>query len=174
MGGIPVLNDKQMGALRRLVGTNQKFDLTNRKGANARRFPVYPEEETSISGTMEYKSFFKLEKYTPSGGSGTYIRIIDGGGSGYSIAKVNNVVFRVADWTSQSAINADTTFCLKYENSAVSICTSNDISEDTVSIQIGRIKVDENGNISIYQDLYGTALLFDIGDCDESNEETMA
>ena len=44
MGGIPVLNDNQMNALRRVVGTNQKFDLTVAPQGKSRRLPSYPED----------------------------------------------------------------------------------------------------------------------------------
>lgn len=49
MGGIPVLNDNQMNALRRVIGTNQKFDLTVAPQGKSRRLPSYPEEETAAS-----------------------------------------------------------------------------------------------------------------------------
>ena len=44
MGGIPVLNDNQMNALRRIVGTNQKFNLTVAPKVNSRRLPSYADE----------------------------------------------------------------------------------------------------------------------------------
>ena len=45
MGNIPVLSDSQMTSLRRVVGTNQRFDLTVTPKGKARRIPAYPEDE---------------------------------------------------------------------------------------------------------------------------------
>ena len=59
MGGIPVLNDNQMNALRRVIGTNQKFDLTVAPQGKSRRLPSYPEEETAASA--EYNGYFTLK-----------------------------------------------------------------------------------------------------------------
>lgn len=45
MGGIPVLNDNQMNALRRLVGTNPKLNLTVTPQSKSRKLPTYAEDE---------------------------------------------------------------------------------------------------------------------------------
>lgn len=55
MGGIPVLNDNQMNALRRIVGTNQKFDLTVTPKGKTRRLPTYPDDEDA---STEYTGQF--------------------------------------------------------------------------------------------------------------------
>ena len=73
MGGIPVLNDKQMNALRRIVGTNQKFNLTVVPKGKNRRLPSYSE---SVSETAGYNGMFKLV-VLESGGN-YYIRLVDG------------------------------------------------------------------------------------------------
>ncbi len=59
MGGIPVLNDNQMNALRRVVGTNQKFNLTVAPQGKSKRLPSYPEEEAAASA--EYNGYFTLK-----------------------------------------------------------------------------------------------------------------
>ena len=56
MGSIPVLNDNQMNALRRIVGANQTFDLTVASKGKARRLPEYTDETVSVS---EYNGYFK-------------------------------------------------------------------------------------------------------------------
>ena len=50
MGSIPVLNDTQMAALRRIVGTNQKKDLTTAPRGRSRRLPSSYEGGANSSG----------------------------------------------------------------------------------------------------------------------------
>lgn len=52
MGGIPVLNDSQMSALRRIVGTNQKFKLVPTGKEKTRRLPVYDNNEVVGGGEV--------------------------------------------------------------------------------------------------------------------------
>lgn len=47
MGGIPVLNDNQMNALRRVVGTNPKLNLTVTPQSKSRKLPTYGEDVTA-------------------------------------------------------------------------------------------------------------------------------
>lgn len=62
MGGIPVLDDSQMNVLRRVVGTNQKFDLTGPKKSQVRRFPTYEEDNAIVT--------FGVVVIMPTGGVG--------------------------------------------------------------------------------------------------------
>lgn len=48
MGAIPVLNDNQMNALRRIVGANQKVNLTVTPRGKSRHLPTYPEDGESV------------------------------------------------------------------------------------------------------------------------------
>lgn len=45
MGGIPVLNDSQLTALRRVVGTNQKLNLTVTPQGKSRKLPTYSDDD---------------------------------------------------------------------------------------------------------------------------------
>ena len=98
MGGIPVLNDNQMNALRRVIGTNQKFDLTVAPQGKSRRLPSYPEEETAASA--EYNGYFTLKDVSTRDEQGniTAVRIAVCDGetwdaehetSGFSFLRVN-------------------------------------------------------------------------------------
>ena len=66
MGGIPVLNDSQMNALRRVVGTNQKFDLTGTKKSQGRRLPTYEEENDAQAADVKIGAVVT----SPAGGFG--------------------------------------------------------------------------------------------------------
>lgn len=57
MGSIPVLNDNQMNALRRIVGANQTFDLTVAPRSKSRRLPEYTDEV--VVSDSEYNGYFK-------------------------------------------------------------------------------------------------------------------
>ena len=61
MGGIPVLNDQQMTALRRVVGTPQKFDLTVAPKVNSRRLPSYADD---VETKSDYTGMFRLSVVT--------------------------------------------------------------------------------------------------------------
>lgn len=50
MGGIPLLNDNQMNSLRRILGTNQKLNLTVSHHGKTRKLPSFEEESTASSG----------------------------------------------------------------------------------------------------------------------------
>ena len=69
MGGIPILNDNQMNALRRIVGTNQKFNLTSKKQTSGRRRPTYEEdsEQTGQAAQAEYRGPFAVSFDSESG-----------------------------------------------------------------------------------------------------------
>lgn len=98
MGGIPVLNDNQMNALRRVIGTNQKFDLTVAPQGKSRRLPSYQEEE--MAATAEYNGYFTLKDVSTRDEQGNItavrIAVCDGetwdaehGTSGNSYLRVN-------------------------------------------------------------------------------------
>lgn len=104
MGGIPVLNDNQMNALRRVIGTNQKFDLTVAPQGKSRRLPSYPEEEAAASA--EYNGYFTLKDVSTRDEQGniTAVRIAVCDGetwdaehetSGDSYLRVNNTQYSV-------------------------------------------------------------------------------
>lgn len=104
MGSIPVLNDNQMNALRRIVGANQTFDLTVAPRGKSRRLPENAEEAVSDS---EYNGYFKIvdmSEYDESGNLTAFkIGVIDGGGSGGSMVSYQNGhAITVQDWTSEA------------------------------------------------------------------------
>ena len=74
MGYIPVLNDNQMSALRRVVGTNQKINLTTPQKSLTRRLPTYSDEGEN-TGSSDYQGMFHLgvETETVNGTEKVYL-----------------------------------------------------------------------------------------------------
>lgn len=190
MGGIPVLNDSQLTALRRVVGTNQKLNLTVTPQGKPRKLPSYAEDYEAA----EYNGYFKIvdaSTVNESGAVSNKIKIVDGatydstsGTSGKSVCKVNNAVFQVdvfAEDVSQSKI-----YVLKFTAATkasgdtpasaakVEIVSVDDVmpSDDksTAYFQIGRVIVTD-GEMKIQQDhTAGVAQIYWYLLCSEDEE----
>ena len=117
MGSIPVLNDKQMSALRRIVGTNQKIDLTTNTQNRTRRFPGTSEVENVDAGYNGYFKIVNKSTYDDTGKISEFkIGVVDGetynsesGTSGASIAYINGTNVSINAFTS-SVSSGKTTF----------------------------------------------------------------
>ena len=171
MSYIPVLNDSQMAALRRVLGTNQKLDLTVTPRATARRLPSYQDDQEIAAS---YSGYFMLALHDAGGesSSGWRVWVVDGAtydganlsGSGNSICKVNNRVFEVAPW--ESAAISGTSYgtrivALRFtpgESSAqdsvepVLLEELPDDSESAAYCQLGRVVIPRYGQPHVVQD----------------------
>lgn len=123
MGSIPVLNDNQMNALRRIVGANQTFDLTVAPRGKSRRLPENAEEAVSDS---EYNGYFKIvdaSEYDEETGEliAFGIGVVDGatydpeaGTSGPSYAQINGISVPVNAFVDEISTGVTTFVELEY------------------------------------------------------------
>lgn len=101
MASIPVLNDRQMNALRRLTGTSRKFNLVPTAKAKTRNLPSYEEE---VNTEVVYNGYFTIK--TRMEGEAQKIVVCDGksynpatGQSGVSRCKVNEYNYSIQSTT---------------------------------------------------------------------------
>ena len=74
-GGIPVLNERQMSALRRIVGSNQKINLTGTPKGKTRRLPTYQEAEEEASTESGGMFHLGIETETVGGTEKVYLTV---------------------------------------------------------------------------------------------------